>query len=357
MLSFFVNLSIGTPPQILRVQIDTGSTDLVVFATGCSECPSAENVTYFNPGKSKTQGPIECDDDRYDCDVNNCWQDDYCPLEIQYGGGGSINGYAATDVIELGGLKTSSGSMGLIQEISGPFENLGIDGCWGFAFQGLSSWGDTAVIEHMVFDNKLYDSFSLCLTPHNPVMDIGVNYQGNASFEWTKVDDSDWYTIEMEDIAVNGVSLGISSYDLNANGVIADSGTTLFIVSQQVMSAIQMRFISMCSHTLLVGVCSPDGKTLFDGFCFPMTHAQVAQFPNITTTLQGTHPLIIPPQAYLWEGVGEAGVYCLGLEVIPEADGPLPLILGDVVLQSYHVVFDNSKDMLGWGPLSGCPTV
>lgn len=45
---------------------------------------SFDEISWFNPDKSKTDGPIECDDDQYDCDVNNCWEDDYCPLEIEY---------------------------------------------------------------------------------------------------------------------------------------------------------------------------------------------------------------------------------------------------------------------------------
>lgn len=65
---FFINVSIGSPPQILRLQVDTGisslvvcnvafkklictffagSTDMVVFGTHCSGCPKADNVTYL----------------------------------------------------------------------------------------------------------------------------------------------------------------------------------------------------------------------------------------------------------------------------------------------------------------------
>jgi hypothetical protein len=354
---FFVNVSIGTPPQILRVQVDTGSTDLVVFASDCYKCPSAPNVTYFYPSKSKTNSPIECDDDEYDCDVNNCWNDDYCPLEIEYGGGGSINGYAATDTITLGPISAKA-SFGLIEQISGAFENLGIDGCWGFAYEALSSWGDGAVVDHMMYDNKLYASFSLCLTPSNPVMDIGTNYQGNSEYQWTKLTSQDWFSIEMEDFAVDGKSLGISKLSLNSNGVIVDSGTTLFLVSKKVMEAIQARMVAMCSSSVnLPGVCNSTAtETLFNGYCFPMTDSDIALFPNVSTTLKDmSAPLVIPPQAYLWEGAGIEGVYCLGIQYVDSADG-LPIILGDVVMQNWHVVFDKQKNMVGWGPLSSCPS-
>jgi len=355
---FFVNVSIGTPAQVLRVQVDTGSTDLVVFATGCYKCPTALNETYFNPSKSKTNDPIDCQDDEYDCDVNNCWNDDYCPLEIEYGGGGSINGYAARDLISLGSLSSTT-SFGLIQQIDGPFENLGIDGCWGFAYEGLSSWGDDAVVDHFSYDNKIYDSFSLCLTPENPVMEIGTNYQGNSDYEWTKVNDEDWFTIEMEDFFVNGKSLGVSKFWLNQNGVIADSGTTLFIVNKRVMTGITAALTALCSPTVqLPGVCSLQNATesLFTGYCFPMTDDQIALFPNISTSLKDMNSqIVIPPQAYLWEGAGIEGTYCLGFQYVASEDG-LPIILGDIALQNYHVVFDKKASMLGWGPLSSCPS-
>jgi len=356
---FFINISIGTPPQILRVQVDTGSTDLVVFATGCSECPTAPNVTYFNPQKSKTNDPIDCQDDSYDCDVNNCWQDQWCPLEIEYGGGGSINGYAANDIITLGPLSVKYASFGLIQEIDGPFENLGIDGCWGFAYEDLSSWGDGPVMDHFAEELKLYDSFSLCLTNENPVMEIGTDYQGNDAYDWTKVSGDDWYSVEMEDLFVNGQSVGVSKFDLNSQGVIADSGTTLFIVSKKVMDAVQTHLVSLCSSTNnLPGVCNSTAtETLFNGYCFPMNQSQINMFPNISTSLKDMKSqIVIPPQAYLWEGAGIEGVFCFGLQYVPDTDGSLPLILGDIVLSNYHVVFDRKENMLGWADLSTCPT-
>jgi len=32
------------------------------------------------------------------------------------------------------------------------------------------------------------------------------------------------------------------------------------------------------------------------------------------------------------------------------------IIIGDVVLQGYHVVFDKNLDKIGFGPLSSCPS-
>ena len=72
-------------------------------------------------------------------------------------------------------------------------------------------------------------------------------------------------------------SLGVSKFDLNENGVIVDSGTTLLIVSEKVNKALIALFNSMCSSTNLVGVCNvTTGKSLFDGYCYSMTPDDVS---------------------------------------------------------------------------------
>jgi hypothetical protein len=314
-------------------------------------------MTWFDPKLSKTLRDISCYSTTYTCDTTSCWNFNQCPLDIQYGGGGSINGYAVTDGVTFGPYKAKA-SLGLIQQESGPFELVGVDGCWGFAYSGLSSWGDDPVIDHMAGDLNLYDAFSMCLVPENPVMDIGVDYSGDGSFQWTDVTDpSDWYTVDMEDFYVDGVSLGVSHWDLNINDVIVDSGTTLVITNKKLNDAFTARLQGMCDKTPLVGICNATvGKTLFDGYCYNMSEADVAMFPNVSTSLKGTGQLVIPPKAYLWEGTNEPGMYCFGFDYIDDQDD-LPLILGDIFIQNYHVVFDRVTNKIGFGSLDNCPTV
>lgn len=95
-----------------------------------------------------------------------------------------------TDMVALGNLSARV-ALGLIQTLSGPFEEIGnfnllcsfslslmlvhligVDGAWGLAYKLLSSWGGESAIDHMTSANSLYDSFSMCLTPSNPVMGI-----------------------------------------------------------------------------------------------------------------------------------------------------------------------------------------
>jgi len=75
--------------------------------------------------------------------------------------------------------------------------------------------------------------------------------------------------VKMTDIKMNNQSLGISHSTLNSNGVIVDSGTTLFVVNPAVMTVIQNYLQSLCSKVKLVGVCSVAfNQSIFNNNCF-----------------------------------------------------------------------------------------
>jgi len=186
------------------------------------------------------------------------------------------------------------------------------------------------------------------------VMSLGDNYWGNSGYKFTPLQDEIWYIIYLEDWLFGGVSLNISAWDLNDNQVIVDSGTTLIIVDNQVMTATQNLLTGLCSTTNLVGVCGLTyNNSIFNSNCFLMTPAQVNAFPNMTISMYGSpnFPLTISPWQYLWQGAGIPNYFCMGIQ---EMDG-LPIILGDVFLQNFHVVFDRYQDAVGFGALTGCP--
>jgi len=214
-------------------------------------------------------------------------------------------------------------------------------------------WQGQTVFSHLVQDIPIYDGFAMCLNEDGGILELGVSYKGGPGFVWTPIEDYLWYSIEMEDLKVNGKSIGVSWYDINWNGVIVDSGTTLVIVPSDVLDALHQSFLALCPTVNLVGVCNVDkGKSLFDQLCFPMTQDQVNQFPTLDFPLKNIATLPLSPQYYLWQGAGIPGYYCLGIQFF---DDDLPLILGDVLLQAYHVNYDNYNGYVGFGPRESCP--
>jgi len=303
---------------------------------------------------------INCDTEQYMCYIPNedCDGLSPCAWEDLFGDGSTIDGVVVTDVLTIAGKTMQTPvSLGPIQSVDAPngFEAFGVDGIWGLAFQDLSGWNGQPAIGLLFEEYNLYTSFDLCLGTNNGIMGIGDDYSKDPRFVWTPIQEDQWYTVYMTDWRIGTVSLNISQLDLNWNGVIVDSGTTLLIVPDWIMTPIITYMKSLCSSVNLVGICGVQpGQGLFDGVCFPMTPRQVSMFPPMTFNFTGIpNGLSITPYDYLWEGTGTLGQYCMGIQLYQD----LPVILGDVFMQNYHVVFDQQQDAVGFGPVSSCPKI
>jgi len=354
---YFASVGLGTPPQFLNLQVDTGSTDLICFAEGCDGCGT--NYLAYDQSKSSTSNEITCDQTDYVCS-NQC-QDSLsnCQFLNEYGDGSSIGGDLMQDVLVIGNYSTQGGFVifGAINSVDAPngFEATGVDGIIGFAFQAISSWQGPSAFDTLVETYNFYDGFAMCLRPQGGVLELGVDYSKDPNFKWTPITDEEWYGVEIEDILIGGTSIGFSSWDLNWNGVIIDSGTTLLIMPSDIYGGIQKVFQSMCSKVPLTGVCGnmPANETLFGGACLTITDKQVQQFPNFTINFSGLGLLSIQNIDYLWQGTGVPGQYCLGIQAM---DG-LGVIIGDIFMQRYHVAFDKNLDQIGFAPISTCPPI
>lgn len=77
---YYTQIQMGTPPQSMNVDIDTGnffikniflikipgSSDLVIYGNSCEGC-SLQQEKYFNPSLSSTLTYIKCLDRNYYC--------------------------------------------------------------------------------------------------------------------------------------------------------------------------------------------------------------------------------------------------------------------------------------------------
>jgi len=56
---FYLTIQIGTPQQTFTVQVDTGSSDLLVPLSSCTNC-GTHVYPPFNPDSSSTNAPVGC---------------------------------------------------------------------------------------------------------------------------------------------------------------------------------------------------------------------------------------------------------------------------------------------------------
>jgi len=345
---YYASITLGTPPQSFLVQVDSGSSDLLIFGSTCSNCVSSGSPT-FDISSSSTASSIACDAPGYICE--SCSQGSkQCPFSDFYEDGSGAAGYIPLESFSVGNLSATQVSIGYITEEFGQFESSPVSGIWGVAYS--FAFSPHTVIDLLISQNELPNSFSMCLDPlgDNSVMSIGIDYSQNSQFLWTPVTEQA-FQITVSDMKVGGVSLNISATNYNDPYCVVDSGTTYVLVNQPVFDAIISAFQRFCNGSSgLKGFCGETpGNTIMDGTCTTLTANELSAYPPIEIVISGFQ-LTIPATAYLLQvGSRRCGV-------ITPVDGG-GTILGDVFMESYHVVFDQTHRQLGFGSLSACPPI
>jgi len=342
---------VGTPYQIFDVQVDTGSSDLLIYGQGCQGC---EGVIRYTPQQSSSAFYISCQNPSYVCE--SCLSENgnsICAFTDTYGDGSSVSGYVVTDSFAVGNYRNVQISFGSIVQSTANFENPPTNGIWGLAYPVLSSWHGEPVFQSIVDQELIYDSFSMCLYDGNAVMTMGVDYSSESGFSWTPFTAESYYPVQITDFQFNGQSLNVPLSVYNAApGCIVDSGTTLFLLPTQAFNTLVSTFSGYCSSVNLIGICGAvSGQTLWDNYCYSMAPSDRAKFPDLQIYVSGTStPIVVSSNQYLYP---QQNNWCMGI-----ADsGGNGMLLGDIVMSGYHIVFDRSAQRLGFGSLTTCPTV
>lgn len=319
---YYGPISIGTPSQDFTVVYDTGSSNLWVPGSNCTDfkvSPACSNHTRYYHDKSSTwQKPA---------DTRGLW--------LPYGSG-TVLGTLSEDVVTVGDVEVHNQVFGEVTVESGiSFSESPFDGICGLAYPIIAMPipnGPTPVFGNMWNQSLVAAdmfSFYLSSTPGD----------GKSAMFLGQEPPSQYYTGSFSKVPFNLLqpllgywAVTVSSIDLggkdtsactNCIGVV-DTGTSVIAGPPKVMNPI-------LAQTNVTADCS-----------------NLNSLPTITFNINGNAFDLTPKQYVVQLPDGNGGTVCQqGMMAFDAGEGVLPLwILGDTFLRAYTAVFDRADNQV-----------
>ncbi|KAL6819934.1 aspartyl proteinase [Trichoderma camerunense] len=327
---YLCEVTIGTPGQKLLLDFDTGSSDLWVFSTELSKSLQ-KNHTIFNPSESSTFKKLS----------GQTWQ-------ISYGDGSSASGDCGSDNVTIGGLTIKNQTVELASKLAAQFAQGTGDGLLGLAWpsintvatNGRSTPANTPVANMITQDDvpsnaELFTAAFYSERDANAesfytfgYIDQDLVSASGQDIAWTDVDNSQgFWMFPSTSSSVNGQAISQSG-----NSAIADTGTTLALVSDEVCDAL---------YKAIPGATYDDQQ---QGYVFPMS-TDVSSLPEFKVSVGDTQ-FVIQPEDLAFAPADDNNWYG---GVQSRGSNPFD-ILGDVFLKSVYAIFDQGNQRFGAVP-------
>ncbi|CAK7269644.1 hypothetical protein SEPCBS119000_003673 [Sporothrix epigloea] len=316
-LEYLCEVSIGTPAQKLKLDFDTGSADLWVVST---ELPShvSKGHAAFNSHDSTSFKPMQ----------GYSWK-------IKYGDSSSASGDVGTDSITIGGLTVPNQAVELAKKMSDQFMQSSGDGLFGLAWSSINTVSKCFIprpqltpMENLIANKILpegHQFFTACLYSSRDAEKESFYTFGHIDSQfsgkkiaWTNVDNSNgWWQFPSTSITIAGEKI-----HLPGNTAIADTGTTLCILSDKACKALYAAIPGAKYDETQQGWVIPASVTL-------------DQLPTVKIAV-GDNDFELQPEDLVY-GEPEDGVWFGAVQ----SRGDMGLdILGDVFLKSIYAIFD-----------------
>lgn len=327
-------VAIGTPAQTLMLDFDTGSSDLWVWSTDLPKATVSKYHaahTIFDSSKSSTYKPMS----------GSTWQ-------IQYGDSSSASGSVGTDTVSIGGVVIKSQTIELAKNLSAQFEQGAGDGLLGLAWPAINTVKPKPVatpVQNMIDQDDIPQSAKLFTAYLGSYKDANEPDKGQSFYTFgaideeilkaanTTVDDIYYTPIDNSngfwEFTSNGATVNGQAVTLSGNSAIADTGTTLALVSDEVCEAI---------YNEIPGAQYDNQQ---QGYVFPST-VTADQLPTVEVDVGGKM-FAIQKEDLAFASAGNGMVYG-GVQ----SRGSMPMdILGDTFLKGIYAIFDQGNMRFG----------
>ncbi|KAF9259540.1 Asp-domain-containing protein [Marasmius fiardii PR-910] len=308
---YFSEITLGTPPQLFKVVLDTGSSNLWVPSTRCT------SIACFLHAK-------------YDSSSSSTYKANGTEFEIHYGSG-SMTGFVSNDKLTIGDLTIPHQDFAeAVTEPGLAFAFGKFDGILGLGFDTISVTHMTPPFYSMVNEGLLDSpvfSFRLGRSEEDggEALFGGIDksaYKGDLRY--IPVRRKAYWEVELEK-----VSFGDDSVELENTGAAIDTGTSLIALPTDMAEMLNAQIGAKKGWT---------GQYTVD--C-----NKVSSLPDLTLTFGGK-PFPIKATDYILEVQGTCISSFTGMDI------DLPWgslwIIGDVFLRRYYTVYDLGRNAVGF---------
>jgi len=312
---YYGTIQMGTPAVSYLVLFDTGSSNLWLPASNCTNCASSK--TKYDPSQSST------------------YKSNGTSFEIAYGTG-SMKGFVVRDVLTIGELQCEVDFAAATLEPGITFKEAKFDGILGLGWPTIAVDGITPVMQRMA-DERIIDSYVFAFylqsdTEKTGKLTLGGYDKSKApTISWVPVSQENYWSVNMQKLSFGGVVA------TNVTWAIVDSGTSILVGPTDDVAAIAKQFgatyITNGEYQVDCDATLPDMEvTLGSG-----EHA-------VTLTVKGNDLRI---------KVCRFKILCECLLGIAGMDLTTPLwILGDVLMRDFYTIFDFGNAQVGFSPLA-----
>jgi aspergillopepsin I len=312
--------------QKLRLNFDTGSSDLWVYSTSQPK-DQQKNHQVYDPSKSSNSKELK----------GGSWS-------ISYGDGSSAGGVVRTDTVTVGGVTSQNQAFGLAVNVSNSFiQDYSNDGLLGLGFTKGTEQGSGNTIS-VNGKPQPQNTFFTNVRPKLPLplFTADLKHKAPGSYDFGFIDKSK-YTgdIKYFDADSRGAYWGIKSQTYGVKGgqtikkeikTIIDTGTTLMLMPQDVLDFYYKQIPNSRNDQNLGGYVFPCSQQIPD-FTIGFGSA-----PNdFTATI---------PAKYMNFGPAQTSdpTTCFGSMQFMAAGDSLNAIYGDVFLKAVFTVFEAKTD-------------
>ncbi|XP_018397794.1 PREDICTED: lysosomal aspartic protease-like [Cyphomyrmex costatus] len=318
--SYYVYITIGTPPQIFKVLIDTGSSDLWVPSSNCD----LHNVACWTHN-------------RYEFEKSSTYVENDTSFNIPYSSG-EVSGYLSIDVVNFGSLNIQNQTFGEAIDQSGTaFVYSKFDGILGMGYpEGVVAKGMTPIFNNMIKQGLVEPLFSIYVNRSAASELAGELILGGSNpnyylGELTYVDVTKKVGWQF---TIDKIKIGHSILCSEGCEALIDTGTTLLIGPS----------VDINSINELIGATYIEEEIIVD--C-----NKIPSLPNISFVLNGVS-FNLTSEDYINKVVVNDTIKCVsafeGLDVDEVISDKW--VLGNVFIRRYYIEFDMKKNRVGFAP-------